>query len=346
MDEVILTEADGEGYAVPEISHVELVLDGLSDTVDQVERGVAGVEALTGAQEYLQASMQAAGMLSMRQVAGNEGFMSSVGGGIKKAYEYVVKMFKSLWDFFFKRDNKKKAEEAKEALVTCKTTWTEIKMGGKTEAQTDAMISSLKSSASSQELAVVSKALEEVSGKSHAEKQKVLTDAMKKFAAASAKSKKLLTWKIDRLKAAFKGIIETTDAMKAGMDDDVLKSMEGQCNILAAESKRVIAELDNHRELKDPDGALSLLTKMTADVDKVKGMMDHFAQQETEIKKIIADCEKVMNESGTGNNAESKKHVDTLRVALGGLQKIARFTVEIYDSLKSLDKTLHQVFGI
>lgn len=339
MDEVILTEADGEGYAVPEISHVELVMDGMTDTLDQVERGVAGVESLTGAQEYLQASMNAAGMLSMRQVAGNEGFMSSVGNGIKKAYEYVVKMFKSLWDFFFKRDNKKKAEEAKEALTDAKKDFESIKVGGKTEAETDKMISALKASATSQELTVVSKALEEVSGKSHSEKQKVLTDAMKKFAVASAKSKKVLTWKIDRLKAAIKGVQEAVESMDGG-------EFSSQVTNAGNDAKKVMADLDAIREVHDPDQAIAVLSKLLADVDKIKAMNDHFAQEESEVKKLLAEVEKGANAASSEDAAKAKKDLEELRKYLGGLQKVARFSVEYYDSLKSLDKTLHQIFGI
>lgn len=339
MDEVILTEADGEGYAVPEISHVGLVLDGLDDTLDQVERGVAGTESLTGAQEYLQASMNAAGMLSMRQVAGNEGFMASVGGGIKKAYEYVVKLFKSLWDFFFKRDNKKKAEEAKTALTDAKKDFESIKVGGKTEAETDKMLASLKSAASSQELAVVSKALEEVSGKSHSEKQKILTDAMKKYAAASAKAKKVLTWKIDRLKAAIKGVQEAVESMEGG-------EFSGQVTSAGAEAKKVMADLEAIREVHDPDQAIAVLSKLMADVDKIKGMNDHFAQEETEVKKLLAEVEKGANATTGEAATKAKQDLAELRKYLGGLQKVARFSVEYYDSLKSLDKSLHQVFGI
>lgn len=100
-----------EGY-VPEPEHVELVMDGFLDTVN----GTEGLQP-THSQRYLQGALYAAGEIrSIGDVTGNEGFFSAIGDGAKKAWDYIVKMFKSIWDFFFKKDLKEKETKVDEAI--------------------------------------------------------------------------------------------------------------------------------------------------------------------------------------------------------------------------------------
>lgn len=95
---------------IPDVEHVELVLDGVIDTV-------AGTEGLTHAQRYLAGTLYASGMVSYSQYHGNEGVIDVIKDGLKKAWEYVVKMFKQIWGFFFKSKAKGDVDATQKALA-------------------------------------------------------------------------------------------------------------------------------------------------------------------------------------------------------------------------------------
>lgn len=84
-----------------EAEHVEMVFDGLIDTVV----GTEGMN-LTNAQIYLNGVMAANGLLTTQQRAGNEGIFSTIGEGIQKVWEYIKSLFKKI----FGGDKKKNAE--------------------------------------------------------------------------------------------------------------------------------------------------------------------------------------------------------------------------------------------
>ncbi|MNM08989.1 hypothetical protein D3C81_190690 [compost metagenome] len=97
-----------DALGVPDSDHVELVVQGFLDTVNGHES-----YGLSPAQEYLQAALASAGMLRPAEVAGNEGFISSIGNGIAKAWEYIKNFFKGIYNAIFKKKIKDTNEEAK-----------------------------------------------------------------------------------------------------------------------------------------------------------------------------------------------------------------------------------------
>jgi hypothetical protein len=107
---------------IPDPSHVEKVMTGFIDTVT----GSEGMN-LTAAQRYVHGVMYAAGLESgLDEITGNEegGLFGTIGKGISKMWEYIQKMFKSLWEFLFgkpaaEKDAKIKATVA-EAEVAVK----------------------------------------------------------------------------------------------------------------------------------------------------------------------------------------------------------------------------------
>jgi hypothetical protein len=103
--------------SVPSEQHVETVMTGLMDSLG----GNEGMD-LSAAQVYVQGVLFADGSvrgLPLPEVAGNEegGFFSKVGDGIKKVWEYIKKMFASIWGVFFKSDKKKMEEKVDAALA-------------------------------------------------------------------------------------------------------------------------------------------------------------------------------------------------------------------------------------
>lgn len=101
---------DPDYTGLPDPEHFDTVMDGVLDSV-------SGNEGLSYAQHYLFSCLQSSGGISSR--TGTEGFFSSIGSGLKAAWDYIVKMFKSVWNFFFGsgEDSDKKKQESASAEV-------------------------------------------------------------------------------------------------------------------------------------------------------------------------------------------------------------------------------------
>lgn len=99
--------------SVPEPDHVEQIMDGFIDTV-------SGNEGFTKAQYYLEAVLHANGIISHRDVGGTEGILSKIGDGAKAVIEYIKKMFRAIWDFFFKSEKKELEKKVDKALDDAK----------------------------------------------------------------------------------------------------------------------------------------------------------------------------------------------------------------------------------
>lgn len=95
--------------SVPEPDHVEQIMDGFIDTV-------SGNEGFTKAQHYLEAVLFTNGIISRRDIGGTEGILSKIGDGAKAAIEYIKKMFRAIWDFFFKSEKKELEKKVDKAL--------------------------------------------------------------------------------------------------------------------------------------------------------------------------------------------------------------------------------------
>jgi hypothetical protein len=82
-----------EGYIDPE--HFEHVMDGVIDTV-------AGAESLNGtytwAQNYLYGCLDASDVLKEQKIGGMENMITD---GLKAMWDYIVRLFKNIWGFFF-----------------------------------------------------------------------------------------------------------------------------------------------------------------------------------------------------------------------------------------------------
>lgn len=88
-------DIDGTGYTALDADHIDTAFQALEDTV-------SGTESLTYSQRYLFAVLQASDSITVAESrAGNESFFGAVGNGIKAVWDYIMKMFKGIWNFFF-----------------------------------------------------------------------------------------------------------------------------------------------------------------------------------------------------------------------------------------------------
>lgn len=100
LDAELEIQRDDDFEVVPEPEHLEFAFQALEDTV-------SGSESLTSAQLYMQSVLLASGKATRAQVVtGVEGFFSKIGDGLKAIWEYIQKMFKSIWNWFFGKKEK------------------------------------------------------------------------------------------------------------------------------------------------------------------------------------------------------------------------------------------------
>jgi hypothetical protein len=118
---------------VPEVSHVEAMMDGVLDSL----QGTESLD-LTYAQRYVIAVLDS-NDITRSSVTGTEGLLSSIGDGLAKAWEYIKKMFTSIWDFFFGKKNKEDSEAAKESVKEAETAIKEVESPQVTEANVKAV---------------------------------------------------------------------------------------------------------------------------------------------------------------------------------------------------------------
>lgn len=91
---------DNEDYGVSDSGHVGMAFDALSASLDRIN-GIEGL-SLVPAQVYVYSILEADGSLSRAErVAGNESFFGAIGNGLQAVWEFIAKIFKGIWNFFF-----------------------------------------------------------------------------------------------------------------------------------------------------------------------------------------------------------------------------------------------------
>jgi chemotaxis protein histidine kinase CheA len=123
---------------LPEVSHVETVMDGLLDSLN-------GSESLdlTYAQRYIIGVLDA-NDITRSSVTGTEGLLSDLGDGIAKMWEYIKKMFTSIWDFFFGKTNKEDSTAAKEVVKETEAAVKEVEAPKVTEENVKAVVAKVE----------------------------------------------------------------------------------------------------------------------------------------------------------------------------------------------------------
>lgn len=123
---------------IPEASHVESMLDGMLDSL----QGTESLD-LTAAQRYL-ISVLDSNDVTRSSVTGTEGLLSDIGDGLAKAWEFVKKMFTSIWDFFFGKKNKEDSEAAKASVKGAEEALKDVESPQVTEANVKAVVANVE----------------------------------------------------------------------------------------------------------------------------------------------------------------------------------------------------------
>lgn len=123
---------------VPEVSHVETMMDGVLDSL----KGAESLD-LTSAQRYVIAVLDS-NDITRSSVTGTEGLLSDIGDGLAKAWEYIKKMFTSIWDFFFGKKNKEDSAAAKESVKSVEEAIKEVESPQVTEANVKEVVTQIE----------------------------------------------------------------------------------------------------------------------------------------------------------------------------------------------------------
>lgn len=103
-------EQEMREFGIADELHVQAMFQAVEDTEERMIEGNEHL-ALTDFQAYAGVVL---GMNGSR--SGNEGFFSAIGDGLKAAWEYIKKIFKSIWQFFFGKDSEKELNDAEKEI--------------------------------------------------------------------------------------------------------------------------------------------------------------------------------------------------------------------------------------
>jgi len=328
QDDIILD--DNEEFVAPETGHVGLVFTALSDTVN----AIAGTESLTTAQIYLHGVLSASGGLSYAEsVSGAESFFSNVKAGASKAIEYIKKMFKSIWGFFFKKQG---PEESKAVAASITETVKELQEPEKVKA-------GLKRAASeSKEL---------VQKISDATSLAELTTLSKEVGKSNDKAQKAMVVKIAQLVESLEGEVKLaaeveTEAKKSGDSTYVAWASGVKGGVSGTQS--LINTLKGIRELADIKAAEATLGSLKDHVKIIDRALEASGATESRVQGMIDNLSK-LDGNGSASDEQKKAGEENLKALQLFVKSAARYSGLLKRTLthmKSVSTSVGKVYGI
>jgi len=329
QDDIVIDE--NEEFVAPETGHVELVFQALGDTVNNI----AGTEGLTTAQVYLHGVLNASGGLSYSQsVAGVEGFFANVKEGARKAIEYIKKMFKSIWGFFFKKqgpeETKNVYKELAENLAAIKSV-DEVKAGLKRAAGSDSkeLVEHISKATSISELNTLSKDV----------------------AKANSKAQQGLVIKINQLVESLEGEIKLAEevegeAKKSGEASYTAWASGVKGGVSGAQS--LITKLKGIRDLADLKAAESTLDDLKSHTQVIERALEAAGGTESRVQGMIDNLSK-LDGNESASDEQKKQGDENLKALQLFVKSAARYSGLLKRTLshmKSVNTAVGKVFGV
>jgi hypothetical protein len=346
MDEVMSEDELSMEVAIPAPEHIETILDGVSDSLDQV----AGTESLTNAQVYLGSVLAANGYIRKNQV-GQEGFLAKAGEGFKAAVAYVKKMFTNLWDFFFKRDAPKLVAEAKEEVKAAEDALKVIESGGSNEKETTEALTNMRKvilalshepDTNKSALDQILKEADEAMKGDQAKKKAAVLMIGRELPKLNKRSTTAMKKRVDDMvrvlvatEKAVDAVIDKGEGVNAASIERVygakLKSEKGEIAGVLAKFQKASSET-TPANLKD------CYTYTSQSIEAASRAHTSLKEGETSIKAEIAKLE-------AGEESTLKSSVQDLKRLLSSVTSLAQVTKELLGSSRQLLKTGNKAFG-
>ena len=328
QDDVLLDQ--NEEFVAPEVSHVGLIFQALSDTVNNV----AGTEGLTTPQMYFHGVLSAAGGLTHAQsVEGAEGFFANVKSGAKAAIAYIKKMFADIWGFFFKKKAPEEVKALKKEIAETKADFSsteKVKTG------------LLRAAGDSKELGEKIKAASSMGD---------LNGLSKDVAKANARGQQALVVKVGQLKEALEdeiklaGEIETQ--AKASGEADYTAWASGVKGSVAG-TQALINAIKDIRDLNDISAAEATLGHLKTYADVMERSIETAAGTEARVKGRIDALGKL--DDSTSLTDEQKKEGDknlaSLQVFMKTAARYSALLKRTLSHMKSVNTAVGKVFGV
>lgn len=353
-----------EDYGTPDAEHVDLVFQGLVDTVSGNES-----MALTYPQQYLFATLQAAGVVNRQEaVTGCEGFVSKIGDAVTKAWEYIKGLFKKIFDFFFGGKAKKKEQAVNAILDEIDTELTKMEKAMSPNADGQTLSQALDHAIA------MSIAAQKGEG-GNKEEVKRIHDQLQ-----TAKKSDEPAKKAEAVKEAVKELPEHSEAIKMVLDEatrragvkceafaklledfDPERYADGGQRQYAKKLKAGLTDSNVKNRATTVKGATVMNIKTIADGKKViadlKGVMKDFVEDreliqeyKTELDKDIKGAEdRLANFKSTGENVRGNdinKELENLKSMLTFLTSVETQLDATYNSVKERADKVGVIFGI
>jgi len=314
--------------SVPEPEHVEQVMDGLLDTV-------SGTEGFTKAQYYLEGVLYSNGMIRHRDVGGTEGILSKVGDGVKAAIEYVKKMFRSIWDFFFKSEKKQIEENLGKELTTAFNSLEKTKNPIVTPANVNAALDKVEVKVNKlkdgpEKTKLKEKVKEAKESKDEGFKIKIV-EVMPGEIFQAYKVPDIIS---EVYQAKFNVALEGLQALQDQHKD------EGKQHVIIVETQKILnagkALPKDANRVSTIEGAASYLKEAKKCADEICRSLDNLQRTESEFKTQIKNLDNAKSDE------ETRKSVGAMKTSLMGISTLIHETKVLLRYLESVAKNINK----
>lgn len=210
--DIIYDELEDLGYE-PTASTLIRATDGFVDIVEGTESANAN---------FLLGMMYSSGVAP--QVSGTEGFVSTISDSVKKAWEYVKRLFKSLYDSIFNRSAKAKIEEIDKIVKELD----EAVKPKKDEKEITAVLNKVSYAIVKKEIqtAMITSVIEDAKKEENVAKKAALTDKVVAHFFDNGVAEIFKKRHIPRIEELIKDLEEKKDVLVKGAKDDKYDSKQ------------------------------------------------------------------------------------------------------------------------
>lgn len=335
-------EVDEATFELPDLPHVNVMMDAMDDSVDQMSDDpdvIDGTERLnlTAAQRYAEGVLFANGIVRASALAGNEGVFSAIGDGLGAVWDFIVKTFKAIWNFFFARDNDKIADETKAGIDENNKDAQAAANGTQSDEDAKKQASKMASIAAEGGDAELAKELREA--KSPKELKASIKKALKKMAHLNekglAKAKNAVKNAITAKSSFLKIVSDDKNAKLNAANDKMMESdhpaahllieMEAEINKAITRDHTFMPKLQKAMDLKEVNDIVQFGKDIDSNVESMRGLGRAFNQRKSKMQSVMAETEKrAAKAKDAKDKAALKQELAALRVLVNQAVKVSK----------------------
>jgi len=352
-------EADGATFVVPDLPIVNVMIDSLDDSVDQMD-AVEGGEAITITpnQRIAEGVLFANNMIPFSALQGNEGVFSAIGDGFKAAWDWITGTIKSIWNFFFSRDNAEVAETTKKEIDEGNDKAKKAADGTQTDEEANSQASKMAKIADEGGDKATADSLKDA--KSPKEKRAAIKAALKRLPTLNKTAQNKVLKAINLVEGSHKAFISivSKDSPKTqaasdkmtGSDHpaaDILIEMEALINKVIVKNAAFEPIVKKVATAKEVNAVISFGTAINANVAAMKTLGDDFNSKKNALQTVLTKTEDRMKKAKDAKDkAALKSEIGALRELVNQAVKVAKLIEITNVRLRGAHKALLEMFGL